>query len=449
MNIMVDINDLRIDLPEKRPRKGRKSYAPIVVCAVFAVVAAAAWQFGLKERLASPRKVEIYVVPANTAARGGAGEITAGGYLEVIPPGPEIVSVLVEGRVQSLAKVEGDRVEKGEVIAILDPALYSQEVKLRQSSLQLARRKLERIQAGFRTEEIAQAEADLSAARAKLARLEAEYRRAESLFESGVVAQNRLDEAKAEFSAARSEVSVREAELAIKRSGARSEDVEIARAELDFELAALERAMWNESQCTVNAPISGVILERYAQVGDWVSPAHDSNAPGALFSIMEPGSIQAWVDINQREMHGVKPGQNVVLISDSDAKRELPGRVAAIMPLANLQKNTFQAKIEIFEPPPDLLPDMSVKVVFKAFDAPERDESEMEKAVEIPSSALAYYRGERGIYILKSGKAAFKEIVLIEENDGTAFVSSGVMPGDEVILNPIDIKDGDSAVALN
>lgn len=442
---MVDIDDLRIDLPDRKPRKRRRSSAPAVF-GTLAIVIAAVWFLGLGHKLNPPPQVQIFEIASGVQSTVGDGEISAGGYLEVKPPGPVVVSVLVEGKVSALSTLEGDTIEKGTVIAQLDSSLYMQEIKLRNSAVEIARRKLERMEAGFRTEEIAQANADLSSALATLNRVEAEYARAESLFESGVLAQRQLDETKAELATARSNVAMREAELNIKRQGARREDVEIARAELNAELVALERAKWNAGQCTIKAPVSGIVLERYVQVGDWISPSYDSETPGALFSIMEPGTLQAWVDVNQREMAGVTIGQSVALTTDSDPSREIKGQVAAILPKANLQKNTIQAKIEIFDPPAYLLPDMSVKVAFKKSNEPEVDTIKNENMVKIPLSAIVYSKSNKGVFVLRGNKAIFRKMDIAKEDESYAYVTSGLNLGDKVVINPEGISDGETVV---
>ncbi len=443
---MADIEDLKIDLPERRPRKRRRSSAPAAI-AVIAAVAAAAWHFELRDRFFPPPAVKIFVAAKPGESRAAAGDISAGGYLEVKPPGPVIASVLVEGKVKSISAIEGDFVTAGQVIARLDDSLFAQEAKVRKSSVEVARKRLERLEAGFRNEEIAQAEADLSGAKARLARVESECERAESLFASGVVAQRQLDEARAELASAKSEVAVRESEVSIRRRGARKEDVEIARAELAAEIAAYERANWNAAQCAVKAPVSGVILERFAGEGDWISPGYDSESPGAIFSIMKPGSIQAWVDVNQREMQGVFEGQRVAITTDALPDRVVEGRVSAIMPRANLQKNTIQAKIEIPDAPPDFIPDMSVKVIFLKKETGKEETEKTKSAIRIPAQAVAYEAGRQGVMLLIDGRAAFRAVQFEGEEQGMALAVSGLSASDRIILNPSGIKHGQKVAA--
>ena len=88
----------------------------------------------------------------------------------------------------------------------------------------------------------------------------------------------------------------------------------------------------------------------------------------AVTPIVDAG-LQVWVDVNQRDVEQVTVGQQVLLQADAWRGRTVPGRVAAVMPKANLQRNTVEVKIEILSAAaqndaPWLRPEMSVQVTF-------------------------------------------------------------------------------------
>jgi HlyD family secretion protein len=106
------------------------------------------------------------------------------------------------------------------------------------------------------------------------------------------------------------------------------------------------------------------------RVGDWTAAAEDGGRQGALLTLFDPQRLQVWVDVNQRDAGQVTVGQPVQLRADAWRDRAVPGRVAAIMPRANLQRNTVEVKIEIqadADPVATgvwLRPEMSVQVTF-------------------------------------------------------------------------------------
>lgn len=371
---MSKLDDLRIDAPPARPRRRRRlPWVPIVTllfaCAVVLYVE--------RERVAEflaprdsatapaeePGAIAAQLTPAS-AVNVPPGGISAAGYLEVIPPGPTLVSALVAGRIDELLVVPGASVEAGEVLARLDTGQLRQEASRLASRVELARRELERQQAGFRSQEIEQAEAAVSAANARLELAQSNLQRGMDLFDKGVIARQEYEKLQADVREAEAGVAGAESSLSLYQSGTRSEDIEIARARLTAAQAELSAVQWEIGQCTISSPVSGVVLEQYAHPGAWVAPGGDDPLTGAVVSIFDPARLQAWVDVNQRDSAVLFVGQRVELTTDALPQRPVAGTVSRIMPQANLQKNTVQVKIEIPEPPEDFRPELSVKVVF-------------------------------------------------------------------------------------
>lgn len=376
MNRMATIDDLKIERRATQPpRKGRRF--PVVVVLVVAIAALGGTAYLLWGHFfARPaEKVQPVVTstapPAETAS--GAG-FSAGGYLEVIPPGPVVVSTIVDGRVESIKAVEGQAVEAGQEVARLDDSLHRRDVEVRESAVALARAKLARLEAGFRPEEIEQAKADLEKARARRDQAQVEFDRLGTLVDRSAVSRKEYDDARFVLAAARADVASRSAEYELRKLGTRKEDIAVARAELAAAQAELDRAKWRLDNCIIKSPQSGLVLEQFAHVGDWLSQDSGRLHATAILSIVDPKRIQAWVDVNQRDIGRVFVGQQATLATDANPSGAIRGRVAQILPKANLQKNTVQAKIEIPDPPPDLRPEMSVKVTFLPREKEQRSE---------------------------------------------------------------------------
>ena len=444
---MAKIEDLRIDGPIPRPRRKRSGPWGVVF---WVVASAGAGWYLLQDRLpqfstllASSRRpavVEVLTAPDVSAAPPGA--INAGGYLEVIPPGAVVASTLVAGKLATLEVVEGDRVRRGQVIARLDAGLYQQEVAVLSSRVELARAELERQLAGFRVEEIAGARADVAKAQASMIRAEADHGRAQQLFEAGVIPRSRLDETRSILDQARAEVQARQSQLDLLQAGTRREDVAIYEAALGSSLAELAQAQFNVASCSIVAPADGVIYEQLAQPGDWLAPNSGERTAGGVVSIFDPRQIQAWCDVNQRDSLNIELGQLVQLATDAQPGRVIKGFVAAIMPRANLQKNTVQVKISIPQPPQDLRPELAVKVAFLPREAPQAETKPA--GVELPAGVVSERDGQAGIFLLEDGKARWRGIKHEVLAGGNVRVASGLRPGEQVILNPAGLVDGQS-----
>lgn len=433
---MASIDDLRIE-GVSPPPKTRRRFALPIAAAVFASLSVVAWILNSRLNPAVSTEVESYLVPADAGQT--IERFSAGGYLEVIPPGPTVVSSIVEGRVAAIHVTEGDAVEAGQELLRLDDTQHRQEFTVRTAAVELAEARLTRLEAGFRPEEIEQARAALDGTQARLTRARAQHERHRKLIETGGISQADFDASLAEWKAAESELAARRNELELREKGTRPEDIAIAKAELEAAQAELERARQKLDACMIKAPIGGIVLERFAQVGDWLSLSSPGERRGALLSIVDPKRVQAWVDVNQRDIGRVSIGQPVELVTDANPAQAVPGRVARVLPKANLQKNTVQVKIEIPDPPNDLRPEMSVKVTFVSN---RRPESSTRSQLFLPTTALVRRDGSVGVFVLLNGKAVLRSVELTEESAERVAIVSGIAPGDRIILNPQGLADG-------
>lgn len=386
---MARIDDLRIDdaaaapAPRRWWRRERWPVAIGVVVIALALVLALAGLFsgrGGGDATAVAGRSMTAGTPADPApARSVVGSLTAGGYVEIIPPGPTVVTARVAGWVERVAVVEGATVAAGEVLVTLDETVPRQRLAEAEAAADLARAHLTRLQAGFRPEEVADAAArrEQATARADFAR--AEVVRLEKLAAIGAVAERELLAARAELAAREGDLAAAVARHELHVAGSRPEDLAVAEAELARTEATAARLRWQVEQCVVRAPRDGVVLERFVRVGDWTAAAEDADGRGALLTLFDPRRLQVWVDVNQRDAGTVAAGQPVELRADAWRDRIVPGRVAAIMPRANLQRNTVEVKIEILADETAvgawLRPEMSVQVTFLPQDATPADHS--------------------------------------------------------------------------
>ncbi len=434
---LASIDDLRIEEPPPRKRQRRTVRLAFGVLIIM-VLGGTAWVLHANLR-PSIAPVDVYVVPASQSAAPGGSGFTAGGYLEVIPPGPVVVSTMIEGRVKSLRAVPGQTITQGDELARLDDVVYRQELDVQQAAVALAKAKLARLEAGFRTEEIAQAKANLDRAQGWLEKAKADEERLKPLAEAGTVAGKTYLTAVAELRAAQADVSARKAELDLRTKGYRKEDIAIARAESEQAEAELRRTQWKLEQCVIKAPISGVVFQQLVQPGDWVSANQRGEHRGALLTLALPSQIQAWVDVNQRDIGSVHVGQDVRLVTDANPERPINCRVERILPTANLQKNTVQVKVQIPKPPADFRPEMSVQVTF----IPRGENaSQVSSVVSVPATAVVTQSETTGVYVLLDGQAHFRQMTTGNEVDGMVTVLSGLNAGDRVILSPQSLTDG-------
>jgi RND family efflux transporter MFP subunit len=335
-------------------------------------------------------------------------------------------------------------VRAGQVVARLDASLLAQDVAVQRSQVEVARASLARLEAGYRTEEVAQAEADVAQAEARLSKAQADLARYQQLYDQGIVSAVEYDGYVSAARQAEGDVAARQSALALLRSGQRPEDIRIAREQVDAAQAQLARAQVVVGKCVIKSPAAGVVLDVAALPGSWVSVG-DRERAGELCRVFDPHGLQAWVDVNQREIANVYVGQAVTLATDVQPDDAIAGHVVQLMPSADLQKNTVRVKIGFDKPRDYLRPEMSAQVTFQPKEA--EGQAAAITGVDVPESAVLSGDGKSYVFVVSDGKASRREVQVGATSSGKVRVTSGIGAGDAVITAPTGIRDGQSVKA--
>lgn len=272
-----------------------------------------------------------------------------------------------ESRIAQLLVQEGDAVEAGQVIAILDSRDRLQRAfDQAQQDVRVAEAQLSQVLAGAKAgeiqaqrSEVARLEAEqagqLNERSANVARLEAEVQNAEvefnryqSLYQAGAVsaserdarqltlatAQRQLQEAEAALERIRnaSENQIRAAQSTLDQiAEVRPEDIEVARAEVARSIAAQEQAKASLEEAYVRSPQAGTILKIYSRAGEVVS-----NETG-IADMGKTSQMYAVAEVYQSDIRRVQMGQRAQVTSSALPDVELTGTVVAIGSLIERQ----------------------------------------------------------------------------------------------------------------
>ena len=159
--------------------------------------------------------------------------------------------------------------------------------------------------------------------------------------------------------------------LALIEAGARKEEIEMAEAALAATRARFETAKNRLGYAEVRAPISGRVLKKFRETGDYVSPdvpfvqGYDTVAVGSpVVSVAARERQEVSADINETDLSKVSIHQPVEIIPNAYPSETFRGSVTQISPHADKNKNTIEVKAT-FEQSTKTLPyDMSVKLRF-------------------------------------------------------------------------------------
>ncbi len=210
--------------------------------------------------------------------------------------------------------------------------------------------------------------------------------------------------------------------------------------------AALAGAQKALTDCDVLAPISGVILERDVEVGDFVAVligwGAAANAQFGLIADMT--MLRVEVDISELDIAKVKKDLPCLITPDAYKDRRYRGHVLWIDPGANYSKATVQVKVRIDDPDDHLRVEGSAQVAFLA-EAPTSGVPEGASAIWIPATACRHDTGAKAgqVFLVVEGRFRQTPITLGREVVGQIEVVGGLSPGQSIAVDGLDqLADG-------
>jgi HlyD family secretion protein len=301
----------------------------------------------------------------NSQAQNFAAKVERGAIHDVVEATGTInavTTVQVGSQVSgSIAKLNADfnsRVRKGDVIALIDPALFEGAVQQARADLDNARANL-----------IA-AKANVDKERAMAIQTRADYERSVELNKSSLLSQQLLDQAKASADAASATV------------GAAVAAVTQAEAQVSQKEAALRIAQTNFDYTVIRSPIDGTVVARNVELGQTV--AASLQAP-TLFTIAQDlTKMLVYTKTDESDVGNIRPGKPVTFKVDAFPKDVFRGVVKQVRmnPTMVLSVVTYDTIIEFENADLKLFPGMTAYVTIPV--------DSIENALKLPNTALRY-----------------------------------------------------------
>ena len=254
--------------------------------------------------------------PAADATRRGGGPGLVYGLGRLVPDG-FVITVSApfgagDARISRLAVKEGDRVERGDLLAELDNAdTHAAAVISAQANVALRDAELARAKVAA-TASLGETRAALGRAQVSLATAKRDLARADELIAGGHMTQAAYDDRSDAVVAARHEVDRLTASLARyeKDDNGVAPDVAVAARALEVARAALVSARSDLARSRVHAPEAGVVLDIRARPGE--RPGTDG-----ILDLGEIDRMQAEVEVYQTQIGQVSVGDPVTLTADA------------------------------------------------------------------------------------------------------------------------------------
>lgn len=244
-----------------------------------------------KERAARINKVrEVAVETALPQRVTILPELVFSGSLD--PEWQAEVAPKIDGRVEKVFVKEGDKVTKGQVLAVLEQEDTDAEVL--------------------------KARGEYIEAKTNLRKATRDLERYEKLFQAGAVSEQTVDD----YRFAR----------------------ENAEAQLDAALGNLRGKESSLGGTNIVAPADGIVAKRYFQEGYY------AKAGVALFAIADISTLKTVINIPEGNIAGVAVGNEARIVLPAFENREIIGKITSIAPVADLPAHTFSTEISVENP---------------------------------------------------------------------------------------------------
>lgn len=250
------------------------------------------------------------------------------------------VSSGLGGKIKNIFIEEGDRVNAGDTLILIDDTDYQLQKKLVKASLDGASAGLKLMLAGSRIEDVQQAQENVKATRAAFEKAEANYIRIKDLLEKGSATKSLFDDAQAGYDMAKANYQASQKVLEKLVKGARAQEIEIAQANKSQAEANLEITGKKISDCIITSPINGTVTNKLIEEGERVAPN------GMLVTITKTDSMWITIYVGEKYIGRVKVGQKTEVTIDSQPDKAFIGEVRYIAEEAEFTPKNIQTKDE-------------------------------------------------------------------------------------------------------
>lgn len=233
------------------------------------------------------------------------------------------VASIVGGRLLRLAVSEGDTVNIGDTLAVLDRGEIAAELAAQTAQAQRAQSQARDLQQGARPAELVIAREQARAAQADLELAQVSYERTERLAKSGVTAPAELDRARAARDAARARAASANEQVRLQEDGFRRQQVAAAQQGATAALAQLAGARSRANELVLTAPRAGVVLMTNYDAGELVPPS------AAVLTLGDPDSLWMRVYVAAPKLTKLRVGA-LAEVRPVGVKQPFHGRVVSI-----------------------------------------------------------------------------------------------------------------------
>jgi RND family efflux transporter MFP subunit len=315
----------------------------------------------------------------------------------------------VSGYMRKINVDIGDIVHAGQTLAILEvPELKAQ---LEQTVHEVEQSK----------EEISRAQHEINSAVATHAALHGAYQRLDDAAKGhpGLIAQQELDDAQAKDLASEGQVDAAKAAMAA------------AKQKAEGAVAENQRVQALHDYTTVTAPISGVVVWRYADTGALIQGGTNSNSQDLpIVRLSQSALLRLRIPVPESDVRYVHEGDQLSVRVDAIG-RSFTGKIVRFTRDLNFQTRTMETEVDVENKNLAIAPGMYANTMLRL--------GHVEGVVTVPIEALVLSNNQRVVYALDSSNRVHRQAVQVGiEGSKLAEIVGGLKAGDKVIVGGQD-----------
>ena len=297
----------------------------------------------------------------------------------------------VDGRVRRFAVNQGDRVQKGQTLALLRTETLLIEQAAAKAELLLAEQSLAELKNGSRQEDIDEARANMQSAQALLDNAEAKLKRVRSLATTRAASESELEDARARATAARFVVAATTALHKRTTAGARPESIAQAEARVELQKQKLNLITDRITKYNIVAPFDGFVAAEFTEEGAWIKQGDP------VVELIQMNEVEIQAPVTAETAVHLRKG-TVVRVEFPELPDELlTGTIERIVPSTDSRSRTYPVHIRlenrILDGVPLLLAGMLARADFPA--------GRPQKLPLVPKDALVLNGNQRSVFVVE------------------------------------------------
>lgn len=285
--------------------------------------------------------IRVFVISAllivTGCGSGSDGSIDASGTLEAVEVN---IAARTSGQLLTLTVREGDIVQQGDTIAMIDHAMLALQLQQAAAGVDLAEAQYSLLRNGARKEDIRSAEEMVRQTESSHAAARTDFDRIKELFSSHAVSKKQFDDAESRLTITLAQYNAAQQNLQKLRHFARPEEVAAAKARVDQAVAQSNLIRKQISDSYIVAPVGGTVTYKPVEVGELINPGT------VVVRLSQLERMELMIYVNETELGKVKLGADADVMIDTYPEKKYPATVVYVSPVAEFTPRNVQTKDE-------------------------------------------------------------------------------------------------------